>query len=91
MPIWTQQYDPFGYWPGSTFVAALPVLVLLGLLLSERVNAWQAALAGLLTAGVVAIAAFGMPPDLVLASAGVGIGLRAVPDRLADRGGGLPL
>ena len=63
MPIWTQQYDPFGYWPGSTFVAALPVLVLLGLLLSERVNAWQAALAGLLTAGVVAVAASsGCPP-----------------------------
>ena len=64
----------FGYWPGSTFVAALPVLVLLGLLLSERVNAWQAALAGLMTAGVVAVAAFGMPADLVLASAAVGIG-----------------
>jgi lactate permease len=74
VPIWTQQYDPFGYWPASTFVAALPVLVLLGLLLSERVNAWQAALAGLITAGVVAVRPFGMPPDLVLASVGVGIG-----------------
>ncbi len=73
MPIWTQQYDPFGNWLGSTLVAALPVLVLLGLLISERVNAWQAALAGLATAGLVAINAFGMPADLVLASAGMGI------------------
>jgi lactate permease len=73
VPVWTQQYDPFGFWPASTVVAALPVLALLGLLITERVNAWQAALAGLLTAAVVAVAAFGMPPALVLASAGVGI------------------
>jgi lactate permease len=73
VPTWTQQYDPFGFWPASTLVAALPVLVLLGLLVSERVSAWQAALAGLATASIVAVKPFGMPPDLVLASAGVGI------------------
>jgi lactate permease len=73
VPVWTQQYDPFGFWPASTLVAALPVLVLLGLLISERASAWQAALAGLVTAGVVAVAAFRMPADLVLASATVGI------------------
>jgi lactate permease len=62
-----------GFWPASTLLAALPVLVLLGLLASGRANAWQSALAGLLTAASVAVAAFGMPPRLVLASAGVGL------------------
>ena len=71
--MWTQQYDPMGSWPLSTMLAALPVLVLLGLLASGRVGAWQAALCGLLTAAVMAAGPFGMPPDLVVASAGVGV------------------
>ncbi len=71
--MWTQQYDPLGYWPASTFLAALPVLALLGLLGSGKVGAWQAALCGLITACAVAIREFGMPPDLVVASAGVGL------------------
>jgi lactate permease len=71
--VWTQQYDPLGSWQASTFLAALPVLMLLGLLASGRVGAWQSALCGLLTAAVVAVAGFGMPVDLVVASAGVGV------------------
>lgn len=71
--MWIQQYDPFGNWPASTFVAALPVLVLLGLLASGRVSAWQAALAGLLTAMATAIRPFGMPVELVLAGAAYGV------------------
>ncbi len=54
-------------------MAALPVLVLLGLLASGTARAWQAALLGLLTACAVAVGGFGMPADLVLASAGVGV------------------
>ncbi|MBV8607860.1 MAG: L-lactate permease [Singulisphaera sp.] len=71
--MWTQQYDPMGNWLLSTLLAALPVLVLLGLLASGRVNAWQAAISGLVTAAGVAAGPFGMPPDLVVASAGVGV------------------
>ena len=71
--MWIQNYDPLGWWPASTLVAALPVLVLLGLLASGKAGAWQAALAGLVTAGGVAIGVFGMPADLVLASAAVGV------------------
>ena len=48
--MWTQQYDPLGIWVISTLVAALPVLVLLGLLATGRASAWKAALYGLLTA-----------------------------------------
>jgi lactate permease len=62
-----------GWWPGSTAAAAIPVLVLLGLLASGKASAWAAAVVGLLTAAAVAIGVFGMPPDLVLASAGVGV------------------
>jgi lactate permease len=71
--VWTQQYDPLGFWPASAAAAALPVLVLLGLLASGRAPAWKAALAGLATAAVAAAAVFRMPPGLVLASAAVGV------------------
>ena len=36
--MWIQDYDPPGSWPVSTMIAALPVLVLLGLLASGRVQ-----------------------------------------------------
>lgn len=71
--MWTQNYDPLGFWQASTLAAALPVLVLLGLLASDKASAWVAALAGLLTAAAVAVGVFRMPVDLVLASAGVGV------------------
>ena len=70
--MWTQNYDPFHSWPASTLAAALPVVVLLGLLASGRASAWAAALAGLVTASGMAVGVFGMPPVLVIASAGVG-------------------
>ena len=71
--VWTQQYDPLGFWPGSTLAAAVPVLVLLGLLASGKASAWLAALIGLLTSSAIAVGVFGMPPSMVLASAGVGL------------------
>jgi len=71
--VWVQNYDPLGSWPISTLVAAMPVLVLLGLLASGRAAAWKAALAGLATAGLVAAWAFRMPASMVLASAAVGM------------------
>lgn len=61
---WTQVYDPFNNWIISTCVAALPVLVLLGLLAGLRVRAHICAIAGAATAIVVAIMAFGMPWQL---------------------------
>jgi lactate permease len=71
--VWVQRYDPLGSWPVSTLAAALPVLVLLGLLASGRVSAPRAALGGLLTACAVAFFVFGMPAAMILASAGVGL------------------
>jgi lactate permease len=55
---WTQNYDPFGSPLLSTLVAALPVVLLLGLLATGRVHAPMAALAGLVAAVLAAIFAF---------------------------------
>ena len=65
---WTQVYDPFNNPWISTLVAALPVLVLLGLLAGLRVKAHLCAIAGAATAIIVAIYAFGMPPQLAASS-----------------------
>jgi lactate permease len=63
---WTQNYDPFGHWWLSTIVAALPILVLLGLLAGFRVRAHLCAMAGALTAVLCAIFVFGMPAKLAV-------------------------
>ncbi len=71
--MWTQIYDPFGSWPVSTLVAALPVLVLLGLLASGKANAWVAALAGLVVATAAAVSVFKMPVELAAMAATHGV------------------
>jgi lactate permease len=55
---WLQNYDPFDAPWLSTLVAALPVVLLLGLLATGRVSAHVAALAGLVAALVAAVFAF---------------------------------
>ncbi len=60
--MWQHTYTPvLNSVPLSALVAALPILVLLVLLGVMRKPAWLAALAGLATASVVALAVFGMP------------------------------
>src|SRR5437773_7999376 len=56
--VWLQNYDPFGSPLVSTAVAALPIVLLLGLLASGRVSAPLAALLGLIAALLAAIFAF---------------------------------
>jgi lactate permease len=65
---WTQAYDPTGHWWLSTLIAALPILVLLGLLAGLRVQAHLCAVAGAGTAIIVAILAFKMPTLLAVSS-----------------------
>jgi lactate permease len=65
---WTQVYDPFGAWWLSTLVAALPIVVLLGLVAVARVRPHLAAAAGAASALVVACVAFQMPWKLGAAS-----------------------
>src|SRR5437868_9557062 len=65
---WTQVYDPAGHWWFSTLIAALPIIVLLGLLAGFRVRAHLWAIAGAVTAVIVAIIAFKMPVLLAVSS-----------------------
>src|SRR5579872_2671594 len=70
---WTQIYTPMaGSLALSALVAALPVVVLLGLLAFGHVKAHWAALAGLATSLAVAILVFGMPAQLAGAAALMG-------------------
>src|SRR6266576_1884599 len=50
---WTQVYDPLNNWVLSTLVAALPILVLFGLLAGLRVKPHWCAIAGAATAVLV--------------------------------------
>jgi lactate permease len=61
---WTQVYDPLHNWILSTLVAALPILVLFGLLAGFRVKPHWCAIAGAGTAVLVAVGIFGMPVQL---------------------------
>jgi lactate permease len=63
---WTQNYDPLGSPMLSAAVAAIPVLILLGLLASGRVPAQWAAVAGLIAA--IAVAVFVFTPVEAVAS-----------------------
>jgi lactate permease len=70
---WAQSYDPFGHWWLSTLVAALPILVLFVLLAGLRVKPHWCAIAGALTAIVVAVLLFRMPVVLAAASFAYGV------------------
>src|ERR1700726_776403 len=70
---WAQVYDPFGHWWLSTLVAALPILVLFGLLAGLKVKPHLCAIAGAFTAAVVAVVFFGMPVALAAISFGYGV------------------
>jgi lactate permease len=64
MPTWTQVYDPLGHWWLSALVAALPIIVLFTLMAGFRVKPHWSALAGALTAVLVATTVFKMPLSL---------------------------
>ena len=76
---WAQGYDPTGRWWLSTATAALPIVVLLGAMAILRLKAHVAAIAGLLTALVVAMAVFHMPVRLALTAAAYGAGYGLFP------------
>ncbi|HEY3929892.1 MAG TPA: L-lactate permease [Candidatus Koribacter sp.] len=76
---WSQGYDPLGSWLLSTFVASIPIIVLLGALASTKVPAHWAAVLGLASAILIAIFAFHMPGRLAAATATYGAGYGLLP------------
>jgi lactate permease len=68
---WVQNYNPLGAELLSSLVAGLPIVVLLGLLV-VGVSAPRAAVAGLVTSLLVAVAVFRMPFSAAMASAACG-------------------
>jgi lactate permease len=71
--MWNQVYDPLGNQMLSTVIAAVPVILLLGLLASGKIKAHFAALIALAAAMVVAILVFTMPAGLVARAALLGV------------------
>ena len=76
--IWSQVYDPFNNMILSTLAAAVPVVVLLGLL-AFHVRAHLAAVIGLVSGLLVAIVAFGMPVKMAGLSALYGAAFGLLP------------
>ena len=75
---WSQSYDPL-HGPMSTAAAALPLVILLGLLALRRVPAYVAALAGLATALAVAVGVIGMPASMAGRAALLGVAYGLLP------------
>jgi lactate permease len=76
---WVQEYDPLGNVFLSALVAAVPVIVLLGLLGIFHARAHVAAICGLGAALLIAIGEYKMPPHLAFAAAGYGVAFGLLP------------
>ncbi len=78
--MWRQEYTPIAdnllY---SALLAGMPIFVLLFLLGVKRTAAWIAALSGLATAAIVALAVYRMPLHLILNSAAYGAAFGLFP------------
>jgi lactate permease len=79
MSVWPQNYDPFGNEVLSTLVAAIPVVLLLGIIASGKLRIHLAALVAFAVALAVACGGFHMPLRSALAAAGSGVGFGLFP------------
>jgi len=77
--LWKQGYDPTGHWWLSTLLAALPVVVLLASMAVFKLKAHVAAVIGLLTALIIAIAFYQMPFRLAMTTTVYGAGYGLFP------------
>jgi lactate permease len=72
METWKQVYNPLDSMAYSTLAAALPVIVLLVLIASGKMQAWLAALIALATGLAIAVFVFTMPAGLAARAAMLG-------------------
>ena len=77
--MWAQGYDPFGNSIVSTFMAAVPVVVLLGCIAFLKMKAHVAALLGIASSLAIAILAFGMPTGMATRAAAFGAAYGLMP------------
>src|SRR6202522_4772586 len=73
MEVWNQVYNPFGNTTLSTIAAAIPVVTLLVLIASGKVQAHIAAITALVLANLVAIFIFTMPAGMSIRASLLGI------------------
>ena len=77
--MWNQVYDPLNQQALSTLVAAIPVVTLLVLLASGKIQAHLAALVALAAAILVAIVVFTMPPGHAIRATLLGVATGLFP------------
>lgn len=77
--VWSQVYDPLNNMWLSTFMASIPVLVMLGALGIFHIKAHKAALMGLAAALAVAVGVFGMPVAMAGKTAAYGAAYGLLP------------
>ena len=71
--MWNQVYNPFNNATLSTLVAAIPVVILLVLIATNKVKAHIAAVIALVLANLVAIYAFTMPANMSIRASALGV------------------
>src|SRR6266536_1641258 len=76
---WSQVYDPLSNSVLSTFLAALPIIVLLGTLAFLKVKAHLAALLGLASSLIIATTVFGMPVKMAISTTVFGAAYGLLP------------
>jgi lactate permease len=79
MVTWPQNYDPLGNGTLSTLVAAIPVVVLLGMVAFLHIRIHIAALIGLIIALLIAIGIYKMPADAAAATTAYGAAFGLFP------------
>ncbi len=75
---WVQAYDPLGNAWLSTLAAAAPVFLLFYLLAVRRTIAWRAAVYAFLSALLIALIVFGMPPTMAAGAVASGLVYAAI-------------
>ncbi len=70
---WAQNYDPFNNPAISVIVAAIPIVLLLAIIATNKITAHTASVIAIVVAICVAIFGFHMPADLALKTTGLGV------------------